>query len=123
MNLNESEKYSSMMFLMLYSYSSKRIRPLNGDKGLVNTNRNTSKLGSTDKVNIMTLKISTIFYEHKDRLSDLVFFKSHLLKQLTLNIPAYLPPYSYRGWTNLSTNCIWTMSALTKKMLSKHSFY
>ena len=34
---------------------------------------------------------------------------------LTLNIPAYLPPYSYRGWTNLSTNCIGTMSALTKK--------
>ena len=34
---------------------------------------------------------------------------------LTLNIPAYLPPYSYRQWTNLTTNCIWTMSALTKK--------
>ena len=34
---------------------------------------------------------------------------------LTLNIPAYLPPYSYRGWTDLSTNCIRTMSALTKK--------
>ena len=34
---------------------------------------------------------------------------------LTLNIPAYMPPYSYRGWTNLSTNCIGTMSALTKK--------
>jgi len=42
---------------------------------------------------------------------------------LTLNILAYLPPYSYRQWTNLTTNCILTMSALTKKMLSKHSFY
>ena len=25
--------------------------------------------------------------------------------------------------TNLPNHCIWTMSALTKKMLSKHSFY
>ena len=46
-----------------------------------------------------------------------------IIGKLTLNIPAYLPPYSCRGWTDLSTNCIGTMSALKKKMLSKHSFY
>ena len=38
-----------------------------------------------------------------------------LLQYLTLNIPAYLPPYSYRGGANLPCHCIGTMSALTKK--------
>ena len=41
---------------------------------------------------------------------------------LTLKIPAYLPPYSYRLWTNLSTNCIGTMSALTKKNYNNKFF-
>ena len=38
----------------------------------------------------------------------LKFLSDPQLDTLTLNIPAYLPPYSYRGWTNLSTNCIGT---------------
>ena len=59
---------------------------------------------------VMLLSSENIIHILRKRL-----FSQTLRPLLTLNIPAYLPPYSYRGWTNLSTNCIGTMSALAKK--------
>ena len=70
---------------------------------------------------IENFEIKVLFLKMTVKLFKGIFFVFKSV--LTLNIPAYLPPYSYRQWTNLTTNCIWTMSALTKKMLSKHSFY